>query len=255
MSIERSDLDSYFAWLRERTKLRTLGSGWTEITTPYLDRHNDYIQLYGRRSDTKIELSDDGYTVADLERSGCNVLEGRRRILLENTARGFGVEVAGAELRIAADERTFPLKLHSLAQAVLAVDDLFYLARSRVASLFFEDVVEWLNSRDVRYTSRVKIHGRSGFDHQYDFVIPRSRGAPERLVSAINNPNKQSATNFLFAWVDVKDLREVPSKAVAILNDSRGEAAIEEFRAATESYEVTTIPWSTRENRLSELVN
>ena len=54
----QSLLDRYWIWLRERTTLREIGE-WTEITTPYLDRHNDYIQIYARRTDGGFLLTDD----------------------------------------------------------------------------------------------------------------------------------------------------------------------------------------------------
>ena len=41
-------LGQYVAWLKDRTSLRQLND-WVEITTPYLDRHNDYLQIYARR--------------------------------------------------------------------------------------------------------------------------------------------------------------------------------------------------------------
>ena len=43
-------LDQYSIWLRDRTKLREIGD-CIEITTPYLDRHNDYLQIYAKRAD------------------------------------------------------------------------------------------------------------------------------------------------------------------------------------------------------------
>jgi hypothetical protein len=42
-------LDQYWAWLKDKTKLREVGGDWVEITTPHLDRHNDYLQIYARR--------------------------------------------------------------------------------------------------------------------------------------------------------------------------------------------------------------
>ncbi len=66
----------------------------------------------------------------------------------------------------------FPLKKHSLIQAMLAVNDLFYLAKPVVESLFFEDVVAWLDANDIRYTPGVKFPGISGYDHLFSFVIP-----------------------------------------------------------------------------------
>ena len=51
-----------------------------------------------------------------------------------------------------------------------------------VASLFYEDVVAWLDLHDVRYTPKVKFTGKTGYDHLFDFVIPKSRRQPERIV-------------------------------------------------------------------------
>ena len=40
-------LDEYASWLRAKINLREL-DGWIEITTPYLERDNDYLQLYAK---------------------------------------------------------------------------------------------------------------------------------------------------------------------------------------------------------------
>ena len=61
-------LDDYVAWLRDKTLLRQV-QDWVEITTPYLDRHNDYIQIYARKANGAFTLTDDGYTIEDV-RSG-----------------------------------------------------------------------------------------------------------------------------------------------------------------------------------------
>ena len=39
---------SYYDWLKAKTAWREIND-WVEITTPYLDRHNDYIQIYLRQ--------------------------------------------------------------------------------------------------------------------------------------------------------------------------------------------------------------
>ena len=45
---------------------------------------------------------------------------------------------------------------------MLAINDLFYLAVPVVASLFYEDVVAWLDLHEIRYTPKVKFTGKSG---------------------------------------------------------------------------------------------
>jgi len=253
MSVHLADIDAYFAWLRDRTKLRNLPDGWTEITTPYLDRHNDYIQIYGRRQGDLIELTDDGNTITDLETSGCDVKAGKRRLLLDGATKGHGVEVKGRELLVKADDRTFALKAHSLVQSILQVNDLFYTARPHVASLFLEDVTEWLNERNVRYSPRVKLAGKSGFDHYFDFIIPQSRQASERLLSAVNRPNRQAAGNFIFSWVDIRDSRPSKTEAIAIIND-HDSAGASEYVSAIAQYDIVALPWSKREEFAGRLI-
>jgi hypothetical protein len=122
-------LHNYRAWLRDRTTLRQVNGEtyWVEITTPYLDRHNDALQIYVRAENGGYVLTDDGYTIHDLQASGCN-LTGKRQDLLKMTLSGFGVKLRDEALEVQSTADTFPLKKHSLVQAMLAVNDLFYLA-------------------------------------------------------------------------------------------------------------------------------
>ncbi len=43
-------LNDYVIWLKTKTTFRQINQ-WVEITTPYLDRHNDYIQVYAKKND------------------------------------------------------------------------------------------------------------------------------------------------------------------------------------------------------------
>ena len=171
-------------------------------------------------------LSDDSYTIHDLEASGCNRNTEKRRDSLRMTLNGFGIKMNEREaLEVHASADTFPARKHNLIQAILAVNDLFYLASPVVESLFFEDVVQWLETNDVRYTPKAKLPGTSGFDHLFDFVIPRTpRRQPERIVQAINRPTRDSAEAFIYAWSDTRAVRAADSKAYAVLND--GEQAV-----------------------------
>ncbi len=127
----QSLLDGYWRWLRDQTSLRELHD-CVEITTPYLDRHNDFLQIYAKRHDNGFILTDDGCTVADLEQSGCTIDNPMRNDLLRTIVRGFGVQVSDAtkELEVRASARNFALQKHNLVQAMLAVNDLFYLTSS-----------------------------------------------------------------------------------------------------------------------------
>ncbi len=237
-------LGQYRTWLQQKTALRNLGE-WVEITTPFLDRHNDCIQLFARRGDGGWLLSDDGYTIADLETSGLDVRSGKRREILENTLRGFGVSLGeDNDLTVTASDAQFPFKKHNLIQAMIGVGDLFYLSRSRVVSAFFEDVQEWMDVSDIRYTPNVRLAGRSGYEHRFEFVIPHSKQRPERLIRLLNIAEKNTAESAIFSLSDVRELRN-NAVGYAIINDRRevGEGVLEALNA----YSITPVLWSKRE--------
>ena len=237
-------LDRYWVWLKDRTSLREIGD-WIEITTPYLDRHNDCLQIYARRANGGFVLTDDGYVLDDLEQSGCKMDSPKRQALFKTTLNGFGVQLEGNALEVRASADNFSLRKHNLVQAMLAVNDLFYLASPTIASLFHEDVVAWLDLSDIRYTPNVKFTGKSGYDHRFDFVIPKSRVQPERVLRAINRPNRDTAQATAFSWIDTREVRAPETRAYAILNDSE-QAVSENVLDAMRSYDVNPIPWSAR---------
>lgn len=243
----------YLGWVNDRTVLKQI-DGYVEVTTPYVDRHNDYMQIYIKKASDGYLLTDDAYTISDLELSGCKLETPKRKQLLQVTLNGFGVKQDGKALIVKATEETFALKKHNLLQAMLAVNDLFYLAASTTKSLFLEDVMGWLDEKEIRYTQQVKFTGKSGYDHHFDFVIPKSKEKPERLLSAINRPTKNTAEMMVFAWVDTKDARRDESTAYAILNDDEVKPDPSVIDALT-NYEVRPLVWSKRNSHLNELIN
>lgn len=239
-------LDNYISWLRDKTTLRQVND-WVEITTPYLDRHNDLLQIYVKRSDSGFLLTDDGYIIEDLEQSGCRLETSKRQSLLRMTINGFGVQLNEKRLEIRASTDNFALRKHNLLQAMLSVNDLFYMAEPMVATLFFEDVVSWLELNDIRYTPQVKFTGKTGYDHLFDFVIPKSRAKPERIIRAINRPSKDTAQALVFAWIDTREIRPAESVAFALLNDTDRPVSADVIEAL-KSYEVNPVPWSKRDS-------
>ena len=238
-------MDAYHAWLKDKSFLRQIDQ-WVEITTPYLDRHNDYIQIYAKQANGGFILTDDGYTIADLEQSGCRLESRKRQDLLTMTLNGFGVRMEGRTLQVHASSDNFALRKHNLVQAMLAVNDMFYLAVPLVASLFYEDVVVWLDVHDIRYTPKVKFTGKTGYDHLFDFVIPKSREQPERIVQTINRPSRDTAQAVVLSWIDTKGVRSPESRAYALLNDSE-QPVSSSVVDALKSYDVHPVPWSQRE--------
>lgn len=245
-------IDQYWSWLRDKTSLREVNDTWVEVTAPYLDRHNDYIQFYIRRDNGGFILTDDSHTIQDLHNSGCDLKSGKRQEILKTTLRGYGVELAGGALTVRAMPETFPQKKHDLVQAILAINDMFYVASPIVNSLFVEDVSDWLWNADVHALPKVRFTGKSGYDYTFDFAIAASRKAPERFIQAINHPTRDLIKRVAFAWIDTREARSPDSRAYALIND-RDELPPQDALVALKSYDVRPVLWSHRDEVRDEL--
>ena len=244
-------MDKYYAWLKDKTAWKNIDK-WVEITAPYIDRNNDYIQIYLKKTDEGYLLTDDGATIMGLKQEGCALDSPKRKELLGLTLNGYGVSLVDDKLQVTATADNFALRKHSLVQAVLAVNDMFYLAEPHVASLFFEDVRNWLDISDIRYSEQISFIGRSGYARKFDFLISKSSRAPERIIKTINNPVRNSADSIIVDWVDTKEARPENSKAYAFINDNDRNVSGNVLDALN-SYEIKPILWSAREQFRAEL--
>ncbi|MCY3832636.1 MAG: DUF1829 domain-containing protein [Chloroflexi bacterium] len=243
--------DKYLDWLKNEITFRQRGQT-VEVTTPFLDRHNDYIQFYTKLDGNELLLSDRGYTIANLKMSGCKLDTEERLALLKTTLNGFGVSLVDDDLRVRASTGDYARKKHRLLQAILAVNDLFYLTTSSAQNMYHEDVVAWLDHAEIRYISRVELSGKTGYSHHFDFVIPKSDCQPERVLQSINYPDRASAERTVFAWQDTRESRTQGACAYAILNDGASSVpsdVLDAFR----NYDVRPVLWSERESVREEL--
>ncbi len=246
-------IDQHLTWLRDRTRLRSIGDS-VEITTPYLDRHNDCLQIYTTRDRAGFVLSDDGYVLEDLELSGLNIDSAKCQASLKTILNGFGVQQKGTALQVNASADNFSLSKHNLVQAMLAANDLSCLASHSDTSRFHREVATWLYQSDVRYSPDVEFIGKSGFNHRIDFVIPKSDAQPERAVIAMDLPSRNAVQALAFSWIDVKDGRSADTQAYVILNDSNKNISQDVERALL-IYEVRLVRWTERDDILEEFAS
>jgi hypothetical protein len=244
-------VSAYIEWLRQKIKVEEI-NGICEITTPFLDRHNCHLQIYVKKSDGGLILTDDGCTITDLKLSGCEFTTEKRRQIFHSILNGFGVRLSEDELIVEARPDNFPQKKHNLIQAILSINDLFVMAAPMVSTIFREDVERYLRLNEVRFTPSVNFTGRSGFVHFFDFVIPASKAKPERILRAINRPNRQNITSLIFSWTDTKEIRAPDSTAYGVFNDME-QTVNPDLISALKQYDIKALPWSRRDEYVKEL--
>jgi hypothetical protein len=169
-------IDSYIKWIRDNSCTRDILNGkYIGITTPFLNRYNDHIEIYLTQENGEFVLTDDGETLADLNFVGVNIYTPKRKNIFEQIINGFGVMLKDDNLCIKATKDTLPQKKHALLQAILSVNDMYVLSHENIVSFFKEDLQNYLkNDLQIVFLPEIKLMGKSGYDHKIDFVIPKS---------------------------------------------------------------------------------
>lgn len=239
--------ESYAAWIRQNIQVKAVGESCV-LTSPFVDRHRDFLQIYVEKTNEGLLLSDDGYVLRDLHISGLDPDTEHRREAFETVLRSFGVSMQDGELRVLATNRTFAQRKHDLVQAMLAVGDLVYMARPTVVSLFKEDVAKFLGEKGVRFVADLKLTGQSGLDHPFDFVIAASARNPEHYIRAVSSPDKDNIVSLMFSWEDVRTVRKPDAIAYAILNDTERRVSPDLLTALARK-QIKVMSWADRETQ------
>lgn len=218
------------------------------VDTPFLDRHNDYTELYVvRKSDDTFILTDDGFVYSDLVSSGAEPLSPKRKELFVININGFGVKFNDKtkEIYIETDLGEIGKSKHKLVQAMLAIGDMFMLASHNISSIFREDVISYFRRRNIPFNYDFKVQGRSFIEHNIEIALPVVGSNPETFIKVINNPIIAHAKNVIFAFMDIKEIRK-EIRSVVVYNDSEQKPAKGFIQALTQ-YKIECIAWSERE--------
>ena len=63
-------IQQYTNWLRGEFRTNSYDSGVCEITLPFLNRRRTYLQVFVKKTDSGLIISDYGETIGDLRFSG-----------------------------------------------------------------------------------------------------------------------------------------------------------------------------------------
>ena len=252
MNKETDFIIQYTNWIKKNSGQRDV-NGYTEITTPFLDIHNDELRFYAVKENNSYFFTDDGYTLADLEMAGINISTGKRKELLQAMADTMNIQIQdGAIIAKTEDMSKIAQTMHLMIQAMLKIGDMFMLSSSQVRSLFVDDVKGFFRENNIRNTASIMFPGKSGLPQRFDFVISASDKMPERLITTINHPTRQSIQSAMFAWSDVRLTRREETAGYIILNDKSKNSS--SFIEAINKYEgMKAIPWSKRKEHIQEL--
>ena len=248
-------IDEYYGWLRENTVAEfNTGTDWIRISTPFIGQFNDGIDIYVKKTDNTIEMTDDGITIANLSFSGIDILRSnQRKKYIDYILCNYGITLtSNNELYIKSDINNFANTKHMLISAIREISDMEVLAKSNVSSIFKEDVKKYLKAKDVILTPDFIVRGSTGISFTFDYQIAGK--TTELVIKPLNTLNKDSVVSFLFSWEDIKDARERVScktlNSLAIINDIDN-IAKPEYVEALKSKNANVMLWSEKNSELS----
>lgn len=244
-------VDEYLRWLKNSITEKEL-ENCIEITTPFLDRHNDWIQIYIEEKNDNIYLTDDGYTIEDLITCGCDITTPTRKKLLQRIVNGYGIKISDDnELYTNTTPSFFPQKKHALIQCMMAINDLYMTSRSNTISIFADEIKDFFNEKNVIYSQDVSFVGQTGFNHKFDFLVPKIKDKKETIIKSINSPTKDKVLLTLFQWEDTQKTRVDDSQLIIFLNDNKKIPC--NIIESCNSYKTIPIPWGKRDSSLKYL--
>lgn len=111
--------EQYLDYLRHDISEVVIDKKTTLLTIPFLDAHNDYIQILVEQiAEDRFRLSDGGNTINDLRLSGKDATEEH----IPSVIRQFCTDCYQEEIYKEADYETLPNALQAVIQSILVVN-------------------------------------------------------------------------------------------------------------------------------------
>lgn len=242
-------INGYFDWLKSNSFTEMMSSDTVRISVPFLNRNNDYTEIYvQQRGSDQFFITDDGETLNELELSGFNFTK-KRKEFLNMIVHSTGVELgSNNELSITASSSELYFKKHMLVQTMLRVSDMYTQKSTGEKTIFFEEVLSFFEQNDIRYTANISLGGKSKLMSSFDFVIPKSKRAPERVIKTFNNFDSNAAKLLIFSWEDTKVNRPSDSKLIAFVNNQ--EKFDGNAMKSLSQYDIANVKWTEKESSL-----
>ncbi|WP_435005142.1 DUF1828 domain-containing protein [Tundrisphaera lichenicola] len=252
MKIDVKDLlKTYLEWLGTQASQEQLDGGWSSITLPYLDRHNDYLQVFIREEFEGVRITDDGRIIRDLANIGCDLkaVGTKRRRLASTILRGMGLDIDAidtGEITTNAVNGDFAGKLHSVLMSMMAIDGLAVASPPNIAAIFKDDVVDWLRALNIDFQDGATYRGHSGNNHKFDFLVRSKTEGPSKILQVLSKPDRMHVQSFTYEVIDtLQAVQGVPPDFFALYSDSQ--PLPQHLRNALYSHRIEPVQWSERD--------
>ena len=124
----RNIIDKIGDWIPSGITYDAIDNGFVEINLPFLDKRNDWMQIYLKEVEEGLYLlTDGGDTFASLLSDGIEPHEG----FIKRMRQHYGITVTEGALEIKTALHDLPRKMFLYVQAIVAINDASFLFEKR----------------------------------------------------------------------------------------------------------------------------
>lgn len=249
--------ENYIEWLKSNIHETKISNNVSRISTPFLDRNNDFTEVYiVNEGKNRYTITDDSSTISELNLSGYDVFSTeKRKSYFQKILNSHGVTLKnGTELTVSGTLNELPLKKHMLIQCMIKVSDLFVLSQSNIKSIFLEDVKIFLETNNIAYIEDISLIGKSHLYSNFDFAISKTKHQPQRMIKVVNKLDTSYAKSIIFSWKDIEEVRKSETKLYTFISDTKNKYSLDAINAL-QAYDIVPVLWKDRNNFINELAS
>lgn len=231
---------------------------YERIRTPYLYPDGDNIDLFCKRQDGLIAISDLGETLRWLRMQTTSLKRTpKQQALVEDICQTHGVELFKGTLvaRWRDGQGDFASVVMRVAQAALRVSDLWFTLRTRAVQSATDEVADFLTERQFTFVRGETHVGRSGRVWTVDFHvrIPARSSLISVLATGSRSVARGIAEHVLAEWYDLSQLAAGPEalRFLSLFDDTADVWAEEDLRLVEPVS--TVLRWSEPDGLAREL--
>ncbi len=234
-------------------------NGFTQIRTPFLYPDGDVIDLFYKVSEGRPIVTDLGETRRWLlSQTTSEFLSKKQEQAVQDILLTHDVqEYRGAlVVRVGAEDSLASATMR-LAQAAIAVGNLWFLVRTRLVSSFEEEVAELLRERKVRFEANERLSGRSGRNWRIDFHTwhPDHSSLVQVLSTGSRAAANRRVNDVYTSWSDLSQLKvgSQPLRFISLFDDTSDVWGTESIRQLEELSDIAY--WSESDRFVEMLVS
>lgn len=181
------------------------------VNTPFSDPFGDQISLMILLTDNVYTVTDQGYTLWNLQMHGANLTDKKSQrfknlmaILDKNNAELTDNET----IQIKGSKDELPQIINDLTQTLIQVSDLIYLTRKNTRKIFWEDVTSYFESQKESFSflRGMSMQGQTQLKYNIDYIFNLTV-KERKFVNVYNNLSKNIVEQLIGIWADTIDYR------------------------------------------------